>query len=270
MMEDELSKLLEKEEAYWRQRSRAIWLKEGDKNTSFFHNKANQRQKRNTIKKTRDQHGNWIHGRKLLAETIRNYFMGLFASESTSKIDEFCSCIQGKLNQASKEELTVPFTHMEVKEALNQMHWLKAPGPDGFPALFFQRYWNLVGEDVVQKVLSILNEGVDPVSINRMFIFLIPKVKVPESPKNLRPISLCNVIMKLVTKCIANRLKPLLGDIVSEQQSAFIPGRLITDNELTGFEVFHYMKQKRKGKKGYMAVKLDMTKAYDRIELVFL
>lgn len=80
------------------------------------------------------------------------------------------------------------------------------------------------------------------------------------------PISLCNVIMKIIIKMIANRLKPLLPEVIDEEQSAFVHGRLITDNSLVALESFHWMKNKRKGKNGFMALKLDMAKAYDRLE----
>jgi len=76
--------------------------------------------------------------------------------------------------------------------------------------------------------------------------------------------------MKIATKCIANRLKVFLDDIVSENRSAFVPGRLITDNVMVGYEIFHYIKKKRTRKNGVMASRLDMSKAYDRVEWVFL
>lgn len=98
-------------------------------------------------------------------------------------------------------------------------------------------------------MLVILNDGMDRIDINHNFICLVPKVKTLESPKDLRPTSLCNVVMKTITKYSANRIKFLLGDFVDEAQSAFLLGRHITDNPLTGFEVFHYMK-KRKGRTG--------------------
>jgi len=123
--------------------------------------------------------------------------------------------------------------------------------------------------DVRKIVLNILNQNGQPHSINNTFVVLIPKGKNPSSPKNYRPISLCNVVMKIVTKVIANRLKQMLPDVVDMEQSAFVQGRLITDNALIAMEFFHWLK-KKKGKKETMALKLDMSKAYDRIEWPFM
>ena len=127
-----------------------------------------------------------------------------------------------------------------------------------------------VGIDITQAVLSCLNSGSILKSINHTFITLIPKVKNPERVSEFRPISLCNVIYKVVSKVIANRLKPLLNSIISETQSAFIADRLITDNVLIAFESLHHMKTCCSGKTGFMALKLDMSKAYDRVEWAFL
>lgn len=150
------------------------------------------------------------------------------------------------------------------------MHPLKAPGPNGLPALFYQKYWDIVGRDVTSVALEVLNNGKSPEDINKTFLVLIPKCKNPTTPKDFRPISLCNVLVKIVTKAIANRLKRVLPKIIDEEQSAFIQGRLITDNALIAMEFFHWMKKKIKGKKGTMALKLDMSKAYDRIEWCFV
>ena len=135
---------------------------------------------------------------------------------------------------------------------------------------FFQTYWSNVGMDVTHVVLSSLNLGSILKSINHTFITLIPKVNNLERVSNCRPISLCNVIYKIISKVIANRLKPLLDSIISETRSAFIVDRLITNNILIAFEFFHHMKTNCTGKKGFMAMKLDMSKAYDRVEWVFL
>ena len=124
--------------------------------------------------------------------------------------------------------------------------------------------------DITEAVLSSLNSSSLLKSINHTFISLIPKVKNPERLTEFRPISLCNLIYMIISKVIANRLKPLLNSIISETQSAFIASRLITDNVLIAFELLHHMKIGCLGKKGFMALKLNMSKAYDRVEWVFL
>ncbi|CAJ2652835.1 unnamed protein product [Trifolium pratense] len=262
--------LLHTEEVIWRQRSRAVWLKEGDKNTKFFHGKASQRKKVNQIKKLKDSHGGWWYGEDNVERLLIDHFAEIFSTSDPNNVDSTCEVVRGKLTPAHKEEVSRLFTAEEVKEAIFEMHPLKAPGPDGLPALFFQKFWHIVGRDVQNLVLEILNNGRSPKDINKTFIALIPKLKNPLAPKDYRPISLCNVVMKIVTKVIANRIKPILPDIIDEEQSAFVQGRLITDNALIAMECFHWMKKKKKGKKGTMALKLDMSKAYDRIEWNFV
>lgn len=115
-----------------------------------------------------------------------------------------------------------------------------------------------------------LNGGQFPDGWNETTIVLIPKVPHPDKIKDLRPISLYNVLYKIVFKVLANRLKKILPEIISPSQSAFLPGRLISDNILIAYEMTHYMRNKRRGKCGYAAVKLDMSKAYDRVEWEFL
>ena len=123
-----------------------------------------------------------------------------------------------------------------------------------------------MGESVIIDVLDFLYNGNMLPDINHTDIVLIPKVKNPKRISEFRPISLCNVIYKIISKVLAKRLKQILPQIISPSQSAFVPGQLITDNVLVAYETFHTMHSRKKGKKGSMVLKLDISKAYDRVE----
>ncbi|KAA3489552.1 reverse transcriptase [Gossypium australe] len=150
--------------------------------------------------------------------------------------------------------LSAAYTEEEVSSALKGMVPTKAPGPDG--------------KDVTKFCLGILNTDQGFEQLNSTDIVLIPKTQNPITLASFRPISLCLVLYKIVTKVIANRLQEVIEECIDRAQSAFIPERLISDNVLIAYEILHTFRKKRTGKKGYMAVKLDMSKAYDRVEWV--
>jgi hypothetical protein len=168
------------------------------------------------------------------------------------------------------ESLLTPFTSEEVFVALESIGDLKAPGTDGMPSIFYKKFWNLVGDRVKSEVLQFLNGGDMLEGWNDTVIVLIPKVRNPEKISEFRPISLCNVLYKLIAKVLSNRLRKILPQIISPSQSAFVPSRLITDNVLLAYELTHYLNNKWKGNEGVAAMKLDMSKAYDRVEWSFL
>ena len=146
------------------------------------------------------------------------------------------------MNQMLLEE----FIAKEVGYALNQMYPLKGPSLDGMPPLFFQHFWPTCGVEVTNMVLDFLNLGVFPPNFNDTHIVHIPKIKEPKLVTNFRPISLCNVMYKITSKTIANRLKKILLTIISDTQSAFVHDRLITDNILIAFETMHHISKKKK------------------------
>ncbi|XP_071923058.1 uncharacterized protein [Coffea arabica] len=146
----------------------------------------------------------------------------------------------------------------------------KAPGVDGMPPLFFQTYWHIIKNDIVHAVTSFFHSGNILSAINETIISLIPKVDNPVVISNYRPISLCTVLYKTISKILANRLKKVLGHCINPSQSAFVPGRQILDNAIIAHEVLHFLKNKRGGRVGFMALKLDMSKAFDRVEWKFL
>ncbi|XP_057760805.1 uncharacterized protein LOC130981212 [Arachis stenosperma] len=198
------------------------------------------------------------------------YFDNIFRSEGAEEARQTADVVKNMVNAEKREFLDQFFTVEEITYALKQMHPTKAPEPDDMPVLFYQKMWRIVGNDIIDYVFNILNHEVDPSPINSTHICMIPKIKNPRYAKGFRPISLCNVVFKLVTKTIASKLKQLLPDIVGELQSVFVQDRLITDKELVAFEIFYYMKKKVTDQKGYIGLKSDMAKVYDRIECCFL
>ncbi|XP_059445337.1 uncharacterized protein LOC132177129 [Corylus avellana] len=185
-------------------------------------------------------------------------------------VEECLEGLEARVTPEMNGWLLRRFVAEEVDVALAQMGPLKSPGPDGFAACFYQKSWDILRSKVCGAVLEFLNEGMFTDEINGTYIALIPKIKNPLHITDFRPISLCNVSYKLIAKVLANRMKKVLGDIISPNQSAFILGRLITDNVIIAFEALHTMDTRLKGKEGYMALKLDMSKAYDRVEWGFL
>lgn len=97
---------------------------------------------------------------------------------------------------------------------------------------FYQKYWKIVGDDVSHIILEILNENRDLTYFNYTYITLVPKLPKSTSHNDFQPISLCNVIIKILTKCIANKLKGALPCLIGETQSIFVSGWLIDDNTL--------------------------------------
>ncbi|KAL0315341.1 UNVERIFIED_CONTAM: hypothetical protein Sradi_5412300 [Sesamum radiatum] len=231
----EMELLLSQEEVYWKQRGKAHWLREGDRNTTFFHNRASVRRRTNDISRIKNGEGQWLEKEDEIRSHIEAYFCYIFRSRNPSEeeLEKGTEAILARVPDQMLQDLALPFTAEDVSKALAQMAPLKSPGPD---------------------------------ALNDTHIALIPKCKKPVSLTQFRPISLCNVVYKIASKAIANRIKPWLDIIISPCQAAFVPGRLITDNVFLAFEVNHYLKTKRWGEKRHMALKLDISKAYDKNE----
>ena len=134
----------------------------------------------------------------------------------------------------------------EIYQAVNQTGALKAPGPDGIHAIFYQTYWNQIKHLVIDFVQDFFRNNSSLTKLNETNnIVLIPKTDAAESVNHYRPISLCNVSYKIISKIIVNRLKPLLNKCISNTQGAFAPGRSIYDNILIAHELFSSFARKK-------------------------
>lgn len=183
-------------------------------------------------------------------------------------MEKILASIESRVNDRMNGLLVQNFTKEEVSTAMFQMNPRKASSPDGFPISFYQNHWDSVRDLVAEFCLNILNKGGDVT--NHTYIALIPKYKNPEKAGDYCPINLYNVSYKIIAKMLANRLKAILKEIIAPYQCAFVPNRLITDNIIIGYECLHKIRYRRKGKQSYMTLKLDISKAYDRIEWNFL
>ena len=269
-LNSEINAHLHKEEIHWRQRSRVVWIQAGDKNTKYFHFRATQRQRKNRIHGLFDSNNIWQEEASSVAHTTEQYFKDIFSTSHPPQIDHTIDSMEAVVTQEHNSTLLLKFKAEEVRKAVFQMPPSKSPSPDGMSCFFFQKFWHIIGDLVVKAMLSFLNSGHMLKKINYTHIALIPKIKKPQRVSDFRPISLCNVIYKIISKVLVNRLQRILPQIISDSQSAFLPSHLITDNVVVAYELMHTMRSKWKGKVGYLAMKLDMSKTYDRVEWAFL
>jgi len=268
-LQQEYNHILYQEEMLWYQKSREKWIKFGDKNSSFFHAQTIIRRKKNRIHRLQLPNGIWTTDSTILQEEAQNYFKNLFANTQPHHNRTFTTGHHPIIDNLGKLSLTKPITKNEVFAALNSMKPYKAPGPDGFQCIFFKQYWHIVGDDIFQLVHSAFHTGHFDPEISNTLIALIPKVDPPNTYKDFRPISLCNIVYKIITKVLVQRLRPILNNIIGPYQSSFLPGRGTSDNSIVLQEVVHYMRRSKK-KKGDVAFKLDLEKAFDNVNWDFL
>jgi hypothetical protein len=217
----------------------------------------------------RKHDGTYESSQRELESMAINFYTSLFTTQEILDPTLVTKYVPKKVTEKMNEKLCQPYTDMEIEKTLFMMHPSKSPGPDDFTAGFYIKHWDILKNDVCSAIRSFLEGGEIPEVVNTTVLVLIPKIKHPQELSQYRPISLCNVLYKIASKVLALRLRPVLVKIISEEQSAFVPGRLITDNVLTSYESIHYLKRK-KGKSGSCAIKLDMAKAYDRVEWQYL
>ena len=175
----EINDLLDCEEIMWQQRSKFNWLSLGDRNTKYFHTKASGRKKKNTIFKLMDERGIWRESASVVAEVAVSYFENLYRTSHPDKILEVVEVVDPKVSDEMNQYLIKQFTRDEIESALKHMHSTKSPRPDGMPAIFYKKIWDIVGNDVVGMVLNVLNSNTSMTDINKTFITLIPKINSP-------------------------------------------------------------------------------------------
>ncbi|WZY87458.1 hypothetical protein YC2023_044193 [Brassica napus] len=265
-----LLKAYKAEELFWRQRSRIMWLQGGDQNSAYFHAVTKGRRSCNRLTTIENELGVPFHEEAEIGEVFADYYTKLFTSNGAQDLKVVEEAITRRIGPEVNQTLTSIPSDAEILLAVKNIHSDKAPGPDGFSAGFYQSFWDVIGIDICREVRGFFVSGKMDKRINETHICLLPKISGPKSPSEFRPIALCNVRYKIIAKILTLRLQKFLDSIVSVHQSAFIPGRAITDNILITHETLHYLKVSEATRRCSMVVKTDMSKAYDRIEWSFL
>ena len=191
----------------WKQRLRLNWFRDGDRNTRFFNAKASAQFQKNLIEGVFDLNEAWQVEHGDIEKVFFDYYSELFTSPRPSDFTEILEAMQPKVTQAMNSSLIREFHTGAMHKALKQRYLLKAPGPDGMPPIFFQKFWPIMGSLVTKTVSDFLNHGMILPKFNETHIVLVPKTKSPKRVTEYRPINLCNVIYKLASKTLANRLK---------------------------------------------------------------
>ncbi|XP_024010421.1 uncharacterized protein LOC112085439 [Eutrema salsugineum] len=254
-------------EIYWQQKSRERWHKEGDKNTKFFHALTKQRRSRNRIISLKDNDGNLVENAKGIEWVASKYFQDLFTSSQPTDPENALQYITEKVTNTSNQLLLMDPSESEIKEALFDINPDKALGPDGMTSKFYQKFWLDFRHDIVKLVKDFFASGSFDPRLNQTNICLIPKKEKPRAMTEFRPISLCNVSYKIISKLLYKRLKKTLPNLISETQSAFMARRLITDNILLAQENFHALRTNSVCRENFMAIKTDMSNVITLAEI---
>lgn len=198
-----------------------------------------------------------------------NFYNDLFLSNFNNHSYPFPDDLSGLFNPVLNIEDNVALTSIPsmalIKKTLFSFASHKSPGPDGLPPTFFKNFWDTTNLALVQAVQHFFNSGHMLKALNSTFIALIPKNKKTSRVDHCRPISLCNATCKTIAKIIAQTVKSFLNKCISSNQLAFVSGRSIHDNYIVTHEIMNYL-HKKKGPKGFMAIKVDLAKAFDRVE----
>ncbi|GKB94345.1 RNA-directed DNA polymerase, eukaryota, reverse transcriptase zinc-binding domain protein, partial [Tanacetum coccineum] len=250
------------------QKARVNWLKEGDKNSAYFHSILRTRRNKGRIDSICREDGSRVEDGQVSQQFVDHFNMFLGQSSNVTPLNDLEDYVQARLSDAEASAMITMVTDDEIKEAIFDIDSTKAAGPDGYSSCFFKKAWKCIGKDVCEAIRDFFTNGKLLGEINTTLIALVPKMDTPNKVSDFRPIACCNVLYKCISKILTNRIKDGLSKVISLNQSAFIPGRHIQDNILIAQELLKGYNRKNGAKR--CAMKIDIQKAYDTVNWEFL
>ncbi|CAA7041572.1 unnamed protein product [Microthlaspi erraticum] len=259
--------LLKAEEKFFKQKSRVKWLNLGDRNTAYFHKCATMRLSQNHIYFLKDGQGRRVVSQTDLKNHSAAYFQSIFGCTdmptSGASVVDLKELLPFRCSSLEIASLQRPVQEEKIVKTLFGMPRDKCPGPDGYPIEFFISSWSRVGPEVVEAVSEFFRHGRLLKDLNTTFIALIPKTPEACSLGDFRPISCCNLVYKIISKILANHLKPVLKGSISPNQSAFQKGRILGENVLLATELIRHYQRSNCPRASML--KVDIRKAFDTV-----
>ncbi|KAL9680372.1 hypothetical protein QQ045_018250 [Rhodiola kirilowii] len=258
-------KLKEHQLLFYQQRAKIQWLQDGDSNSKFYHSFLKGRRSKNNISLVKGADGIvYTHLPSIKIEFLK-YFKSILAeSKPCSPIDPLIINRGNLIEDAQCRPLISEASDIEIWRALSRIGEDKSPGPDGFSARFFRKNWRLIGKEFCAAIRHCLKFNVLPNGINAAVIALIPKSTSASEPGDYRPIACCNVVYKVISGLLAERLKVVLPELIDKAQGAFVKGRSIVGNVCLAQQIVSGYG--RKNISARMAWKIDLRKAYDTVD----
>lgn len=278
-VQEQLNDLITQEEGTLRDKARVKWLKEGDRNTTYFHACIKERNYQ-TKWNFKLHDGTYSSNPDILGPLAVDYYSQILTADNNTPLihplrfpqeeriqSDLLEYIPSLITVEHNAELCKEPQWEEILMAIKGLDPDSAPGPDGFNGHFYQANAEIMKEDIIAVVQDFFGGNPMPKCITSTLIVLIPKKKNPQSFKDLRPISLCNFTYKIIAKILNDRLVCLLPLVISKEQSGFVQGRAIHENVAIAQEMVNELDRKAIVN---MMIKVDMEKAYDRMEWGFI
>ncbi|KAL0401945.1 UNVERIFIED_CONTAM: LINE-1 reverse transcriptase [Sesamum latifolium] len=253
------------------QRAKITWMKGGDQCSCIFFRKVAKRHSSKRVFQITDSDGQVLTSQPAVTNEFITFYQTLLGGSQRDRLIDLRYLRPWARHILSEEEarsLLLPVTTDEIKQAVFDIDETKAPGPDDYSSGFFKAAWPIVGREVTRAIMDFFITGRLLKQVNSTLISLIPKVNKPMVVAEFRPVSCCNVLYKVITKILVQRMRGILDKLISPSQNAFVPGRSIGDNILLAQELFYGYNQQHLPPR--CALKVDLRKAYDTVEWDFL